>query len=74
MDKSFQYDPCVYFTSFTKTIYSPMAAALATTLEQKALKFFFLRFVKTKNYPVDVKQPYTGWIVFLHVQNVRIRY
>ena len=51
-----------------------MAAALATTLEQKALKFFFLRFVKTKNYPVDVKQPYTGWIVFLHVQNVRIRY
>ena len=40
--------PSVYFTSFTKTIYSPMAAALATALEQKALKFFFLRFVKTK--------------------------
>ena len=46
--QSFQSDPSVYFTSFTKTIYSPMAAALATALEQKALQFLFLRFVKTK--------------------------
>ena len=36
-----------------------MAVALATALEQKALKFFFLRSVKTKTIP-GVKQPYTG--------------
>ena len=48
MDKSFQSDPSVYFTSFTKTIYSPMAVALATALEQKALKFSFWDLWKQK--------------------------